>query len=33
MGSKIDLKNDNLFKQLIEKTSISVNGVSLTISK
>ena len=30
---KLSLKNDNLFKQLIEKASISVNGVSLTISK
>jgi riboflavin synthase len=30
---KLSLKNNNLFKQLIEKASISVNGVSLTISK
>ncbi len=30
---KLSLKNINLFKQLIEKASISVNGVSLTISK
>ena len=30
---KLIIKNKNLFNQLIEKASISVNGVSLTISK
>ena len=30
---KLDLKNKSLYKSLIEKASISVNGVSLTISK
>ncbi len=30
---KLDLKDKSLYKSLIEKASISVNGVSLTISK
>ncbi len=30
---RLDLKNKSLYKSLIEKASISVNGVSLTISK
>ena len=30
---KLDLKNKKLYKILIEKASIAINGVSLTISK
>ena len=30
---KMSLKNRNLYKSLIEKASISINGVSLTLSK
>lgn len=30
---KLDLKNKKLYKSLVEKASITINGVSLTISK
>ena len=33
MDYKINVDNKNLIKFLIEKASISINGVSLTISK
>ena len=30
---KLEIKNKNILKYLVEKASISINGVSLTISK